>query len=68
MSKVPALDGFLIDHGVAKSDFPIYKELVLHGLAEFNMLNKEILGTSMKFSDLLANMLDDFEDDQGLNN
>ncbi|MEM1216250.1 MAG: magnesium chelatase, partial [Bacteroidota bacterium] len=39
----------------------LYMELVLHGLAEFNVLNKDVLESSMNFRDLLANMLD--EDD-----
>lgn len=37
----------------------IYMELVLHGLAEFNVLNKDMLAASFTFRDLLANMLDD---------
>ncbi len=36
-----------------------YMELVLHGLAEFDVINKDILETSLSFRDLLANMLDD---------
>lgn len=43
-----------------------YMELVLHGLAEFNVVNKEVLESSFSFRDLLANMLDDdlFDDDE----
>ena len=45
----------------------LYMELVLHGLAEYNILNKDILESSLHFRDLLANMLDedlfdDFDD------
>ena len=42
-----------------------YMELVLHGLAEFNVVNKDIINSSFSFKDLLANMLDDdlFDDD-----
>ncbi|MEL7119996.1 MAG: sigma 54-interacting transcriptional regulator [Bacteroidota bacterium] len=36
-----------------------YMELVLHGLSEFNILNKDILESRLTFKDLLANMLDD---------
>lgn len=36
-----------------------YMELALHGLAEFDVINKDILETSLSFRDLLANMLDD---------
>ncbi|MCH2081678.1 MAG: magnesium chelatase [Saprospiraceae bacterium] len=46
-------------------DVYTYMELVLHGLAEFNVVNKEIMEASFSFRDLLANMLDDdlFDDD-----
>lgn len=37
----------------------IYMELILHGLSEFNVINKDILEASFSFKDLLANMLDD---------
>ena len=36
-----------------------YMELVLHGLSEFNVINKDIMESSLSFRDLLANMLDD---------
>jgi magnesium chelatase subunit I len=36
-----------------------YMELALHGLAEFNVINKEILEASFSFRDLLSDMLDD---------
>ena len=37
----------------------VYMELVLHGLVEFDVLNKDVMQSSMSFRDLLANMLDD---------
>lgn len=37
----------------------VYMELVLHGLVEFDILNKDVMQSSMSFRDLLANMLDD---------
>lgn len=36
----------------------LYMELILHGLVEFDVLNKDVLESSMSFRDLLANMLD----------
>lgn len=36
-----------------------YMELALHGLVEFDILNKDVLESSLSFRDLLANMLDD---------
>lgn len=44
----------------------LYMELVLHGMAEYQILNKDVLENSLSFRDLLANMLDeddfDFDD------
>jgi magnesium chelatase subunit I len=37
----------------------LFMELALHGLVEFDVLNKNVLESSMSFRDLLANMLDD---------
>jgi magnesium chelatase subunit I len=36
-----------------------YMELALHGLVEFDILNKDVLESSLTFRDLLADMLDD---------
>jgi magnesium chelatase subunit I len=46
-----------------------FMELILHGLSEFNAINKEVLESSLSFRDLLANMLgdDDLFDDNDLN-
>jgi len=42
-----------------------YMELALHGLSEFNVINKDILESSFSFRDMLADMLNDdlFDDD-----
>lgn len=42
-----------------------YMELVLHGLSEFNVINKDIMESSLSFRDMLADMLGDdlFDDD-----
>ncbi len=49
---------------VKGSEAYLFMELALHGLAEFNVINKDILEASFTFRDMLANMLDDdlFED------
>ncbi|RMF30488.1 MAG: magnesium chelatase [Bacteroidetes bacterium] len=46
-------------------DLPVFMELVLHGLAEFNVIGKELVNSALTFGDLLADMLDDdfFGDD-----
>eukprot|EP00903_Cladosiphon_okamuranus_P000091 g91.t1 len=45
----------------------LYMELVVHGLAEFDILNKDILESSLTFRDLLANMLDEDDMFDGFN-
>ena len=54
---------------VKGEDAYTFMELVLHGLSEFNVLNKEMMEASFTFRDLLANMLDeDLFDDDDLDN
>lgn len=57
---------------VEKRDFPkediyTYMELILHGLAAFEVLNKDIIESKFVFRDLLANMFDEDFDDFGSN-
>lgn len=61
LDNVPGLEKLVSKATLSEEDKYAMKELVLHGLSEFNILNKEVLGTSLTFSDLLANMLDDME-------
>lgn len=55
--------------GVPSEQEYSYMELVLHGLAEFDVLSKDFLDSSFNFKDLLANMFneDDMFDDFGDN-
>ncbi|MBR9919398.1 MAG: magnesium chelatase [Bacteroidetes bacterium] len=51
---------------VPKNEQLSYMELALHGLSEFNVINKDFLESVFSFRDLLADMLDDddlFDDD-----
>ncbi len=48
---------------VDPKDEDVYMELILHALAEFNILNKEIVGNELTFNDILANMLDDLDEE-----
>jgi magnesium chelatase subunit I len=48
------------DAKIEKTELYTFIELALHGLAEFQVVNKEILETSFSFGDLLSGMLDDF--------
>ncbi|MCB0601061.1 MAG: magnesium chelatase [Saprospiraceae bacterium] len=45
-------------------DKQAYMELVIHGLAEFNVVNKELVGTTLSFHDFLSNMLGDLDEDE----
>jgi magnesium chelatase subunit I len=45
--------------GVDKLELYAFMELALFGLAEFNVVGKEVLETSFTFGDLLSGMLDD---------
>ena len=44
---------------IEESEYYSFMELALHGLAEFNIINKDILEAKFSFRDLLANMFDD---------
>jgi len=60
MDEVAGLRKLVESHLQVKGDEAyVYMELVLHGLAEFNVVNKEIMESSFSFRDLLAGMLDD---------
>ena len=55
--------GKLVDKAkVSAEEKYTYMELVLHGLAEFDILNKDFLESSFNFRDLLANMFDEEDD------
>ncbi|MEM1320598.1 MAG: magnesium chelatase, partial [Bacteroidota bacterium] len=69
LEKVAGLARLVRSKDIPEKDQVTYMELVLHGLAEFNMINKDILAASFSFRDLLANMLeDDLFDDFGGDN
>ncbi|MEQ8703435.1 MAG: magnesium chelatase [Phaeodactylibacter sp.] len=50
---------------VSGTDAYPFMELVLHGLAELSIVNKDVMESAFSFRDILANMLDDdlFDDD-----
>ncbi len=50
-----------------ESEIYLFMELVIHGLVEFDVLNKDTLENSLVFRDLLANMLDDNDMFEGFN-
>lgn len=60
IDKVQGLKKLVEDAKIEKEELYTFMELALHGLAEFQVVNKEILETSFSFGDLLSGMLDDF--------
>jgi magnesium chelatase subunit I len=60
LDKVQGLRTLVENSNVPKEEVYTYMELVLHGLAEYQVVNKEILEQSFSFGDLLSGMLDDF--------
>jgi len=63
LQEVPGLKSFVEQHKVSNQDTYYMMELVLHGLAEFDVLSMDIAAGRLTFGDDLANMLDDLNDD-----
>ncbi|MEM6318388.1 MAG: magnesium chelatase [Bacteroidota bacterium] len=57
LDKVAGLRKIVEHEDVPKEDVYTYMELVLHGLAEFNVINKDYIESQFTFHDYLANML-----------
>jgi magnesium chelatase subunit I len=65
IENVQGLRKLIFDANIPKGEELIYMELVLHGLAEFNVINKDMLDSAISFRDVLADMLsDDLFDDE----
>ncbi len=63
LDKVAGLRKLVEHEDVPKADVYTYMELVLHGLAEFNVINKDYIESQFTFHDYLANMLGDLDED-----
>jgi magnesium chelatase subunit I len=61
LDQVPGLDQVLDPIKISKKDRYAWKELVLHALAEFEVINKDLMQTKISFSDPLADMLEDLD-------
>ncbi|MBT8220894.1 MAG: sigma 54-interacting transcriptional regulator [Bacteroidia bacterium] len=57
--KIPGMKRLVDSYKFEKNDWHFMAELVLHGLAEFNIISKQIVDGKMIFKDDLADMLDD---------
>lgn len=66
LKKVAGLERLVSSIKVPNADKLFFMELALHGLSEFNVVNKDMIEKKLTFKDLLANMLDDDDDDDYL--
>ncbi len=67
LDQIPGIKARIAALDIPKSESYLYKELLLHGLAAFDIINKNIFNNKLQFSDQLSNMLDDLDDDYGMN-
>lgn len=63
LDRVPGLNKILDGKGVKAEDVPFFKEIILHALAELEIISKDILTNTHVFKDPLAGMLDDLDED-----
>nr|MBS0037436.1 sigma 54-interacting transcriptional regulator [Saprospiraceae bacterium] len=66
LEQIPGLTKVLQSQSIDPKDVPFFKEMVLHALAEFEIINKEIIAGSHLFKDPLAGMLDDWENEDDI--
>jgi len=62
LKTVAGLEKLVTNMKVPKEEIPFYMELVLHGLSEFEYINKTIVDTQVHYEDPLANMFDDLSE------
>jgi magnesium chelatase subunit I len=60
---IPGMDRLLEGMDIPKSEYYIYKEIILHALSELDVLTKELRQGEIGFSDPLGKMLDDLDED-----
>ena len=63
LRSVAGLEDFVRQQGIDRSSELAYMELVLHGLAEFQQIGKDLVGNQLTFKDDLADALQDLEDE-----
>ena len=57
--EVDGLHNIVADKANNRAEVIILMEVVLHGLAELNMITREMLDDKISFNDSLADMFDD---------
>lgn len=63
LDSVPGLDRLLENYKIPKENYYIYKEIVLHSLADLDLLTKELTQGKVGFSDPLGKMLDELDEE-----
>jgi magnesium chelatase subunit I len=63
LDKVAGLQKAVEEIDIDKADFYTFMELVLHGLSEFEALNKEFIHTKLIFKDFLASNMRGLDDE-----
>ena len=63
MDSVAGLQELIKLHKLEGGDEEFFKELVLHGLAETEVLSKNLVESRIQFSDPLASMFDEFDEE-----
>ena len=61
LTKVPGLATLAKKVTTNKKDSLVASELILHALAEFNIITREMIQSKFRFRDTLADMLDDLD-------
>ena len=59
LDEVAGLRKLAENYDIPKEEVYTYMELILHGLSEFNIINRDIVENRLSFKDLLADMLGD---------
>lgn len=62
LNSVPGMDRLLDAYRIPKAEYYIYKEVVLHALADLDLLTKELTQGKIGFSDPLGKMLDELDE------
>ncbi len=63
LDQVPGLDRLLESYRIPRSEYAVYKEIILHALADLDVLTKELTQGKIGFSDPLGKMLHDLDDE-----
>ena len=63
LDAVPGMDRLLEAHKIPRAEYHVYKEIVLHSLADLDVLTKELTQGKIGFSDPLGKMLNDLDEE-----